>query len=141
MQNRSRRQPDDKNKIGKEPPPQKEEPKQAFDLEQAFDEAFGKLLPQKPAAPKKIDPDFEQSLNEVLEELEEKLKPQRPIPARLSCSILMELECIQNRIDAIRGIVETDDALQLRSVRVEIREALWGLTLIRKNVNRSLGLG
>jgi hypothetical protein len=51
----------------------------------------------------------------------------------------MELDCIQNRIDAIRGIVEANDALQLSSIRVEIREALWGLTLIQKTVNRSLG--
>jgi hypothetical protein len=48
----------------------------------------------------------------------------------------MELDCIQNRIDAIRGIVEADDALHLRSARAEIREALWGLNLIKQNVDR-----
>jgi hypothetical protein len=71
-------------------------------------------------------------------------RSKRPIPARLSYLILRELNCIQNRIDACRRIVEADDALQLRSILRELDciqngfdaihgiMELWGLNLIHE---------
>jgi hypothetical protein len=52
-----------------------------------------------------------------------KRKSERQIPSGIYRKVLAELQCVESRIKAIKTIIHNDDAMYLRSVRVETNEA------------------